>query len=124
MTFRAAQHDETFAFTVVVFGAIFLGDANAALENEAEFIAEFDATFVPEVVRMILKCPRTGLYCDSRGVMIFLLLALQMFSPTDPAVLRPIYEKAIKLRSSEFGEKSVQAARTMIDYAKFLAKAC
>ena len=55
--------------------------------------------------------------------MISLLLALQMFSPTDPAVLRPIYEKAIKLRSNEFGEKSVQVARTMIDYAKFLAKA-
>ena len=54
--------------------------------------------------------------------MIGLLLAAQMFSPTDPASLRPIYEKAIVLRAKEFGDKSSEAARTMIDYAKFLAQ--
>ena len=48
---------------------------------------------------------------------------MQMFSPTDPAVLRPIYEKAIVLRAKEFGEKSSEAARAMMDYGRFLAQA-
>lgn len=40
------------------------------IQNAAEFLASFGQTFRPEVVSMILKCPRTGLYCDVRGVMI------------------------------------------------------
>ena len=54
--------------------------------------------------------------------MIGLLLAAQMFSPTDPSALRPVYEKAIVLRAREFGEKSPEAARTMVDYAGFLGQ--
>jgi tetratricopeptide (TPR) repeat protein len=51
-----------------------------------------------------------------------LFLAMQMFSPVDPAVLRPIYENAIALRTKQFGKNSKEAARTMIDYGRFLAK--
>jgi len=38
--------------------------------TEMEFLEAFDSTFAPSIVRMILKCPRSGLYCDNRGVMI------------------------------------------------------
>ena len=40
------------------------------LENEADLIARFDGIFGPAVVNIVLKCPRSGLYCDARGVMI------------------------------------------------------
>lgn len=49
-------------------------------------------------------------------------LALQLFSPTDPAMLRPIYEKAIALRAKRFGEESAEAVQSIIDYSKFLAQ--
>lgn len=38
--------------------------------NEMEFLESYDTTFAPSIIRMVLKCPRTGLYCDNRGVMI------------------------------------------------------
>ena len=50
------------------------------------------------------------------------LLAFQMFSPTDPATLRPLYEKAIAIRSTKYGEKSAEAAAAMGDYGRFLAR--
>jgi RNA polymerase sigma factor (sigma-70 family) len=40
------------------------------IPDEATLRAEFDRTFTPEVIRMVLKCPLTGLYCDNRGVMV------------------------------------------------------
>lgn len=51
-----------------------------------------------------------------------LLLALQVFSPTDPAQLRPIYEQAIAQRKLKFGETSAEFAAAMGDYGRFLAR--
>jgi hypothetical protein len=39
-------------------------------QNETELLQQFDIAFRPTVLNMVLKCPRTGLYCDNRGVMI------------------------------------------------------
>ena len=50
------------------------------------------------------------------------LLAFQMFSPTDPATLRPLYEKAITIRSTKYGAQSAEAAAAMGDYGRFLAR--
>ena len=51
-----------------------------------------------------------------------LLLAFQMFSPTDPAQLRPLYEQAIAQRKLKFGETSAEFAAAMGDYGRFLAR--
>ena len=54
--------------------------------------------------------------------MIRLLLAWQMFSPTDPAGLRPLYEQVIELRKTQHGEASAEAAAAMADYGRFLIR--
>lgn len=41
-----------------------------SFQNVPELMAHFDAVFQPTVLNMVLKCPRSGLYCDNRGVMI------------------------------------------------------
>ena len=51
-----------------------------------------------------------------------LLLAVQIFSPTDPAQLRPLYEQAIAQRKLKFGETSAQFVAAMGDYGRFLAR--
>lgn len=45
-------------------------EGTLTLENEADLIARFDGIFGPAIVNIVLKCPRSGLYCDARGVMI------------------------------------------------------
>ncbi len=50
------------------------------------------------------------------------LLAFQMFSPTDPAQLRPLYEQAIAQRKLKFGATSVEFAAAMGDYGRFLTR--
>lgn len=45
-------------------------EGRITLGNVAELLAQFDTVFRPGVLNMVLKCPRTGLYCDNRGVMI------------------------------------------------------
>lgn len=40
------------------------------INDATEFRSAFEATFNHQVISMILKCPRTGLYCDARGIMI------------------------------------------------------
>ncbi len=54
--------------------------------------------------------------------MIPLLIALQVFSPSDPTGLRPLYEQAIELRKSRHGEASAEAAAAMADYGRFLSR--
>ena len=54
--------------------------------------------------------------------MIRLLLAWQMFSPTDPAGLRPLYEQAVEFRKTKHGEASAEAAAAMADYGRFLTR--
>ncbi len=45
-----------------------------------------------------------------------------MFSPTDPAQLRLIYEQAIEQRKLKFGDASLEFAAAMGDYGRFLAR--
>jgi hypothetical protein len=40
------------------------------VESPAQLLASFDRVFPASVLRVLLKCPRSGLYCDKRGVMI------------------------------------------------------
>ena len=54
--------------------------------------------------------------------MIGLLLAFQLFSPTDPAGLRLLYEKAIDLRRTKHGASSPEVAASMADYGRFLSR--
>lgn len=43
---------------------------SSMIRTESELMASFDKIFPAQVLRVLLKCPRSGLYCDERGVMI------------------------------------------------------
>lgn len=40
------------------------------IQTPAQLQASFDKVFTAQVVRALLKCPRSGLYCNEKGVMI------------------------------------------------------